>query len=104
MSKTYKTRPLDVRIADPNDHGVDAKEHHNHADGELCDLPESPREALKLPHTNCHYEYAYNGHGLHSCPLCTDKFGRQKKRRRERREAKETLRKEQLYTQNPDTV
>lgn len=93
MSRTFKTRPISVRIADKRDTDISHKEHHDHVDRE-CDLPPDLKVAIGAEPTVCHYEYEYNGHGLHSCALCTDKEGRVRDRRRERRTVREQLRKE----------
>lgn len=89
MSKTFKTRPISVRIADKNDTHIAHSEHHNHIDRE-CDLPLTVKDAINVE-SICHYEFKYNGHGLHSCTLCTDKPGRQLARRKERRKVREQL-------------
>lgn len=92
MSKTYKTRPLSVRVADVKDNGVGIKEVHDHRNGE-CDLPSSPVEQLKIEGTTkCHWSYAYNGRGLCGCGLCTERFQRRMDRRRERHNSKRSLR------------
>lgn len=91
MSKTWKTRPLKVRMGDKNDHGVDISEHHDHRHGE-CDLPDSHLDD-DTGH-KCFYTYEYNGHGLHSCSLCTDKDGRKANRKRERSNIRKTLKKD----------
>lgn len=89
MSKTWKTRPIHIRAADSHDHGVDIDVHHDHRTGG-CDLPAVP-ERSKVSDTNCYYIWQYNGHGLHSCGLCTDKYGRKAKRKSERSKAKRDL-------------
>lgn len=92
MSKTYKTRPLSVRVADATDNGVGCKEFHDHRDG-ICDLPPSPVEQVKMrEQTKCHWSYYYNGHGLCGCGMCTERDERRSERRKNRHESKQSLR------------
>lgn len=82
MSRTRKTRPFNVRLADKTDKGVGIKEVHNHIDRE-CDLPETLTPNVvpevyeilngQIP---CHYSYKYTGKGFCGCPMCTNQLGR----------------------------
>lgn len=85
MSKTRKTRPLYVRMADPKDNGVDYEEFHDHADGNECDLPDSIHDQIKDDQSRkCFFHFRYVGKGLCGCPSCTDQDGRKAKARRSR--------------------
>jgi len=91
MSKTKKTRPLYVRMADHTDNGVEYAEHHDHSGDKECDLAPSPVEAFKnwyLTHErgNCYYEFKFVGKNICGCPICTDKDGRKMDNRRKRHE------------------
>lgn len=88
MSRTRKTRPIEVRMADKSDKGVGATADHNHANGE-CTLPESPTDQLKLTNKEwrdltCRWHFAYTGHGLCGCWMCTDRSGKEQKRHERR--------------------
>lgn len=103
MSRTRKTRPLHVRMADPKDHGVGYVEVHNHADGRECDLPEhplakdmedkvtSPMGSIIQPHRPCHYSFSFNGHGLCGCRMCTGHDEHIRGNRKSRHDAKHDL-------------
>ena len=101
MSRTRKTRPLHVRMADPNDNGVGFIEAHNHVNGRECDLPEhadakSIEEAgvtfiadnTKRP---CHYSWTYKGSNICGCHMCTGHEENKIENRNERHETKEKL-------------
>lgn len=101
MSRTRKTRPLHVRMADPKDKGVGYVEVHNHANGRECDLPETHDakgieqsysgpfvEALHRP---CHYSWEYKGKNLCGCRMCTGHDYHIQENRQERHEVKEKL-------------
>lgn len=101
MSKTRKTRPLHVRMADPKDNGVGYIEVHNHVSGRDCDLPESHDakgimssytgpfvEAVNRP---CHYSWEYKGKNLCGCRMCTGHDYRIQENRQERHQIKEKL-------------
>lgn len=85
LSRTKKTRPLYVRMADPTDNGVDFEEFHDHANGNACDLPETISLQAKEgePH-NCYYHFRYVGVNICGCPMCTDQDGRKALARRSR--------------------
>ena len=88
MSRTWKTRPLDVRMADKHDAPVDILEHHDHLEGK-CDLPSNPREQMMEARktgadTDCYFTWGYKGKNLCGCHMCTDYYGRKWDRRRER--------------------
>jgi hypothetical protein len=92
MSKTWKTRPLMVRINDKEDKAVDAVENHDHSEFE-CSLPDSPVAQLKLTHEqwralNCRYDWGYSGHNLCGCPMCTDRWGKESKKKERRQEGR----------------
>ena len=92
MSNTLKTRPLSVRMADPNDKGVDYIEVHNHADRE-CDLPGSTLDKVvygpvRPTQAPCHYSWTYTGHNLCGCKMCTGQVERKLNARRVRHEGK----------------
>lgn len=87
MSRTDKTKPYWVRVAEHNPRPV-----HNHTRGE-CTLPESPYEKDR-DWGGCYWELfstqftCCSGCG---CDLCTDRPGRRAARRRERHETKVLL-------------
>jgi hypothetical protein len=88
MSRTRKTRPIEVRMADKSDKGVGAITDHDHANGE-CTLPETPTAQLKLTNAQwrtltCRWHYQYTGHGLCGCQMCTDRVGKENKRHERR--------------------
>lgn len=73
MSRTRKTRPLHVRMSDPTDQRAKAVPHHDIHGHEVCDLPASPAEQMKLQggeHTKCYWAYTYTGHAVCCCNLC----------------------------------
>jgi hypothetical protein len=96
MSKTRKTRPLDVRLGDKADKGVDYEVCHNHTNGRDCSLPENPKQQHKLTaaeyrelyYNGCYYHFKYVGKGVCGCPMCTNKVERKQDITRSRHEAK----------------
>lgn len=85
-----------VRVTDKNDKGVNLTEEHDHRKSE-CTLPESADAQLKLTHDEalaliCHYNWGYNGHGVCGCPMCTDRWGKESKKKAERAEGKREAR------------
>lgn len=94
MSKTWKTRPLMVRMADKRDTGAGIQESHDHTQGS-CDLPGSPEEQMSQTGTTCRYYFKYTGHKICSCNLCSDKFERRKSIKQTRQNKRSTI-KEQL--------
>lgn len=101
MSRTRKTRPLHVRMADPKDHGVEYIEVHNHINGRECDLPVS-HDAKSIANSYdgpfvdavtrpCHYSWEYKGKNLCGCRMCTGHDFRKQDIRKSRHEAKQEL-------------
>jgi hypothetical protein len=103
VSKTHKTRPLDVRMLDPKDIAAGIAESHNHEKG-YCDLPERNHKAIEERHKlimadeypvssrdRCSFNFAYKGVNICGCPLCTAKFARREERRKIRHESKKVL-------------
>lgn len=100
MSKTLKTRPLYIRMFDYRDKGMELIDIHNHENGRECDLP------AKNAHDNaehiasnggssaglCFWDWAYNGHGVCGCAMCTNRFDNRWDRRRDRHTTKAALR------------
>lgn len=86
MSKTTKTRPLHVRMADRTDHKVGRVEIHDHRKSS-CTLP-PPGQYGDGP---CRYGFAYRGVNVCGCPLCTAQEERRAERRRDRHEVKTSL-------------
>lgn len=87
MSRTYKTAPLRVRLANGY---VESEPFHRHVErGVECDLTERPD-----PHWSsgrdktCFWHYVYTGENLCGCPMCTAHDERRIERRRARHEAK----------------
>lgn len=102
MSRTRKTRPLHVRMADPKDHAVDIVEIHNHINNRGCDLPENhdPKtieDSYGSPYwasqedRPCHYGYFFNGTNVCGCRMCTGHDYRIQENRKERHHTKEKL-------------
>lgn len=104
MSRTNKTRPLHVRMADPNDHGVGYIEVHNHINGRECDLPETPNAKTMEGKTDspeylvpykttrpCHYSWTYEGTNLCGCRMCTGHDLRKQDNRKSRHDSKHDL-------------
>jgi hypothetical protein len=102
MSRTRKTRPIPVRMADPKDNGVDYVEIHNHVNDRECDLPESVVDKAMVNMVGgqfiifkstkpCHYSFHYNGHNICGCRMCTQHYEHRAERRKERHEAKSEL-------------
>lgn len=86
MSKTAKTRPLHVRIADGD---LKPQAVHDHSHGEcdliaLDDLAHLHDEHL----TRCRWDFSYDGRNICGCPMCTDQDGRRAERRQSRHEAR----------------
>lgn len=101
MSRTRKTRPLSVRIADKEDKKVGHVEVHNHINHD-CDLPASLAEAVKTDawlearktgRVPCHYSFTYTGHGVCGCKMCTNQLERKTENRRVRHESKTSFKK-----------
>ncbi len=103
MSKTYKTRPLSVRMHDRKDHGVGIEEYHNHVNRE-CDLPTRDYQANLVHieenekndgwlHEICHWSFTYTGKGLCGCKMCTEQIFRKAENRKERHRVKQELQK-----------
>lgn len=103
MSKTHKTRPLDVRMMDPKDTAVGMTESHNHEKG-YCDLPERNYKAMEerhklimadeypvSSHDRCSFEFAYQGVNICGCPICSATFSRREERRKIRHASKKAL-------------
>lgn len=81
MSKTIKTRPLWVRMADSTDKAVGAVAVHNHI-GRDCDLPDRTYRGISQQnHYGCHYEFAYNGVNVCGCKMCTSHYERKHENR-----------------------
>lgn len=102
MSRTRKTRPLAVRMADAKDHGADFVEIHNHVNDRACDLPDKPdaKEMLNMvgiqtilfkSTSPCHYSFHYNGKNICGCRMCTQHDEHHAENRKNRHEAKEHL-------------
>lgn len=97
MSKTFKTRPLYVRIFDRKDNGVKRKAVHQHEGGRECDLP-NPDVKSNLAHNEdpalyrkCYWNWSYNGRGVCGCPQCTRKYEHKEENRHFRRGAKKEI-------------
>lgn len=103
MSKTHKTRPLDVRMLDPKDTAAGITESHNHEKG-YCDLPERNYKAIGERHRQiaadeypvpsrdrCTFNFAYKGVNICGCPTCSAHFSRREERRKIRHEGKRVL-------------
>lgn len=98
MSRTYKTRPLAVRMLDKKDNAVGVEEVHNHKDGRECDLPpydaksmmNDPRKGI---YTKCHYYFVYKGVNICGCRMCTGQEDRKTENRKARHSAKNELHK-----------
>ena len=95
MSKTWKTRPLDVRVHDRRDRGAHGVEVHDHADGVCNLLEEEPTNttvtSFAMP-GKCAIVWEYNGAGVCGCRMCTDHYERREDRRRRRWASKQQLR------------
>lgn len=100
MSKTKKTRPLTVRMADKTDTDVQYSEHHNHVSG-VCTLPGSLQEQFKnepiLTQGQCYYEWKYSGHRICGCAMCTGKIERKSNVKKTRAAGKKIVRTVELW-------
>ena len=91
MSRTLKTRPPLVRAFDTTDTKVFAEEHHDHRNGSHCELPSIEEAREMYLHDNARYTrlrcyYGWDSHvGTCGCSLCTDRFGRKRKAKQNRR-------------------
>lgn len=96
MSRTYKTRPLEVRMVDKKDNAVGVEEVHNHTYGRECDLPpydakeimNDPRESIN---NKCHYFFVYRGVSICSCHTCSGKEEYKAQNRKTRHQTKKEL-------------
>lgn len=95
MSKTDKTKPWRVRVAEHQPVAI-----HNHERG-VCDLPPSPLEGRLGVYTSEHCSWSdwnicHKGNCCYGCGcrMCIDQFGRKRARRRERYKAKKQIRAE----------
>lgn len=98
MSRTYKTRPLEVRMLDKKDNAVGVQEIHNHKNGRECDLPEyDAKKIMNDPRKNiyqkCHYSFVYRGVHLCSCHICSGKEEFKAENRKNRHNMKTKLHK-----------
>lgn len=98
MSKTFKTRPIDVQMFGKNP-TLKSEPIHDHRDGRECDLPEPDYTShvnhggSNPPVRNCYWTFQYNGKNLTcGCPMCTRQVERKEDRRRDRHAAKTSLR------------
>jgi hypothetical protein len=68
LSRTDKTKPFWVKIADGDLKAIEA---HNHTGG-VCDLPD-PHDAFAFTRltTQCRREFIYTGVRTCCCPLCS---------------------------------
>ena len=78
MSRTFKTRPLRVRMLDSKDHAVTLVETHDHTGGRECDLPERDIRRINEAETaeektKCYYSFEPNGTNICGCKMCTGK-------------------------------
>lgn len=102
MSRTDKTRPLNVRMLDAKDIKIGVHEYHNHVKG-YCDLPPRDPKAIEEQHNeivqnddrsfrqSCHYDFAYKGSNMCGCKMCTGQDWRKEERRAKRHNAKTSL-------------
>ena len=95
MSKTFKTRPLSVRLADSNDNRVSYIENHNHTNAD-CDLPSTVKEQIKLSgedlrNLSCYYDFKFIGHKVCGCAMCTEKIYRKTERKKERNSKRNSI-------------
>lgn len=91
MSKTDKTRPFLVRLADHGD--LVAQEVHNHRHSD-CNLPELTVEAMSVPprrSQDCYWTFRYDGTNICGCKMCTMRDERHQERKSLRREEAVTL-------------
>lgn len=98
MSRTYKTRPLEVRMLDKKDNAVGVQEVHNHKNGRECDLPpydakEIMNDTRKGIYNKCHYFFVYRGVTLCPCNICTGKEEHKAENRKSRHTSKIELHK-----------
>lgn len=93
MSKTDKTRPFWVKLAD---HPRNYVEQHDHRDG-VCDLPDSLNDPTTLTHFtwargNCYYSYSpawiNSGAARCGCQFCQWPWERRASARRSRQNAR----------------
>lgn len=94
MSRTLKTRPLFVRLADEKDKGVGYIEVHNHKN-RGCDLPQDliPKNTfynskVRVEDIPCHYTWLFTGTNLCACNMCTGHEEHKRENRKNRHEDK----------------
>lgn len=104
MSRTDKTRPVSVRMMDPQDQKIGVHEFHNHIKG-YCDLPERNAKDMDAQYDiirkssdltlgqSCHYGFAYKGSNMCGCKMCTGQHYRKSERRGTRHNSKASLKK-----------
>jgi len=85
MSRTYKTRPVWVNVAN----GYLATEAVHRHDNSPCNLPDR-RETHSwwVAGDDCFWTWVYDGRNLCGCNLCTGYVYRRAERRQSRRKAK----------------
>lgn len=98
MSKTFKTRPIDVQMFGKN-RTIIPEAVHDHTNGRECDLPEpNYKSHISAEERNghlysCYWNYQYNGKNFFcGCAMCTGQAERKEDRRRDRHETKVNLR------------
>lgn len=99
MSKTFKTRPLRVRMVDEKDLAVGLEEIHYHDKG-FCDLPEKTFKEINAQHESpdfhwgksCTYFFSYTGVNVCGCRICTGFDSRRSSKRRVRHAKRDSMR------------
>jgi hypothetical protein len=93
MSKTNKTRPYWVKLAERP--MGSCKPFHDHTNG-VCDLPDLPTGGQRLGAHCCYWvptqSFAYSGAARCGCQICTHQIARRIKRRRERKQGRAVTR------------
>lgn len=84
MSRTDKTDPMWVQLATQN---LASREFHNHCTTD-CDLPSIWTPPSAWQRTKCSHDFVWTGTNVCACEMCSMRFERHLKRRRERRVAR----------------
>ena len=93
MSRTYKTRPLSVRVHDPKEKDLQPKPIHTCDTGSHeCDLPEFDANALYTG-GKCYWSFSFNKpKNICGCNMCTQHEEKIAERREFRKKSKNQLR------------
>lgn len=90
MSRTYKTWPLEIKLAHPDKSKLMVVEEHDHSTGP-CTLPKDIKDNVMF-RGNCYYVWEWNGINLCCCNLCSKYAYEKNPSKHQRQTAKKFIR------------